>query len=543
MQTASVIGREFAFRILQAVAILKEDLKSSLHTLQDLEFIYEKSLFPELEYIFKHALTQEVAYNSLLIKKRKETHERVGQAIEQIYADRLDEFYEMLAYHYSLSENNQKAYEFLKLAGDKASRNYANWEAIKFYREAIRVLDAQPENAERKRVKIQLILSIINTMWILGYPEGIGAQEVMQEAERLAKEISDESSLTKIYSKLGHYHAMKGSLLLGIEYSEKCFNLAEKIKDIDVMVLVARDVCAIHFLAGNYSKVVDLALRALRLLEEHHREKDFFGRSINMYSDLSGYCGHALGLLGKFEEGKDLLEKGLRNALEVTNDKWAMGWVEFNHSALSFFKGDSDATIYFAQQAIKHIEEASVNPILGSAWILLGGGYYLLGDFESAKNHSEKGLKVQKEVGVPVALPLHYWFLSLIHSALGDLEQARVCTEEGLRLAKNFNTRGYEGLLLIMLGSIKGKLDLTHMSEAQQQIRKGITILEELRLRPLSAIGYLLSGELFADAGRREEAMENLKKEEALYLEMEVTPKSYWLKRTQEALGIMKLRK
>ncbi len=101
MQVASVIGRDFAFRILQMITGMREELKSHLLNLQGLEFIYEKRLFPELEYIFKHALTQEVAYNSLLLKRRKEIHERIGQAIEEIYAERIEEFYEMLAYHYA----------------------------------------------------------------------------------------------------------------------------------------------------------------------------------------------------------------------------------------------------------------------------------------------------------------------------------------------------------------------------------------------------------------------------------------------------------
>jgi predicted ATPase len=87
MQVASVIGREFAFRILQAISGMHEELKSSLLNLQGLEFIYEKSLFPELEYIFKHALTQEVAYNSLLLKRRKEIHEKIGRAIEELYPE------------------------------------------------------------------------------------------------------------------------------------------------------------------------------------------------------------------------------------------------------------------------------------------------------------------------------------------------------------------------------------------------------------------------------------------------------------------------
>ena len=105
MQVAAVIGRCFAFRILETITGMQEELKSCLLELQGLEFIYEKTLFPELEYIFKHALTQEVAYNSLLLKRRKEIHEKIGRAIETLYAERLEEFYEMLAYHYSRSDS------------------------------------------------------------------------------------------------------------------------------------------------------------------------------------------------------------------------------------------------------------------------------------------------------------------------------------------------------------------------------------------------------------------------------------------------------
>ena len=114
MQVAAVIGREFAFRLLETITEMKENLKSGLLNLQGLEFIYEKSLFPDLEYIFRHALVQEVAYNSLLIQRRKEIHEKIGRAIEQLYPERLEEFCEMLAYHYSKSGNPAKAYVYLK---------------------------------------------------------------------------------------------------------------------------------------------------------------------------------------------------------------------------------------------------------------------------------------------------------------------------------------------------------------------------------------------------------------------------------------------
>ena len=146
MQVAAVIGREFAFRILETITEMKEELKSGLVNLQGLEFIYEKSLFPDLEYIFRHALVQEVAYNSLLINRRKEIHEKIGRAIESLYPQRLEEFCEMLAYHYSKSGNLAKAYEYLKESAKKAVRNDALFEAVRFYKEAMEVLSQLPPN-------------------------------------------------------------------------------------------------------------------------------------------------------------------------------------------------------------------------------------------------------------------------------------------------------------------------------------------------------------------------------------------------------------
>ncbi len=160
MQVASVIGREFAFRILQAITEMKQDLKSNLLNLQGLEFIYEKSLFPELEYIFRHALTQDVAYNSLLLNRRKDIHERIARAIEKLYPERLEEFHEMLAYHYSKSGNLPKAYECLKESGNKAVRNDALFEGVQFYEKAMECLSRLPQTEENKREQIDLVISM-----------------------------------------------------------------------------------------------------------------------------------------------------------------------------------------------------------------------------------------------------------------------------------------------------------------------------------------------------------------------------------------------
>jgi predicted ATPase len=153
VQIASVIGRDFLFRLLRMISDMGETLQTYLMKLQSLEFIYEKGLFPELEYMFKHILIQDVAYHSLLTNTRKQFHERIGNAIEDLYKGRLDEHCEELAYHYQQSGSREKALEFLILAAKKAAGRFANVEAMNFCKEALKMLDQLAETEENQKLR------------------------------------------------------------------------------------------------------------------------------------------------------------------------------------------------------------------------------------------------------------------------------------------------------------------------------------------------------------------------------------------------------
>ncbi len=137
VRRAAVIGRAFLFRVLNAILEDDQDLEGQLDQLQSVELILEKQRVPELEYIFKHALSQEAAYEGILLQERQEMHARVGRAIEKLMADRLDEFYGLLAYHYSAAEQWEKAQEYLFKAGDQAGRMAADAEAVAHYLQAM----------------------------------------------------------------------------------------------------------------------------------------------------------------------------------------------------------------------------------------------------------------------------------------------------------------------------------------------------------------------------------------------------------------------
>ncbi|HXW84917.1 MAG TPA: adenylate/guanylate cyclase domain-containing protein, partial [Candidatus Binataceae bacterium] len=137
VQLASVIGRQFLVRLLERVAGLTGKLDGLLRELKSLEIVYEQGLLPEPAYIFKHAVIQDVAYQSLLVQRRKELHRAVGEAIEELYRDRLSEHYAELAHHFIRGELWVKAIEYSTLAGDQAARVFANVEAKKHYSNAL----------------------------------------------------------------------------------------------------------------------------------------------------------------------------------------------------------------------------------------------------------------------------------------------------------------------------------------------------------------------------------------------------------------------
>jgi tetratricopeptide (TPR) repeat protein len=526
MQVASVIGRDFAFRILQIITNMREELKSYLLNLQGLEFIYEKSLFPELEYIFKHALTQEVAYNSLLLKRRNEIHDSIGRAIEELYANRLEEFYEMLAYHYSKSNNQQKAYEYLKLSGEKAAGNYANWEAYGFYKDALAVLNRLPETEENKKSKIEILLLIGGMLLILGYPED--SLHILQEGQRLSEELEDKKSLGIFFTYIANLYNLKGDYLLAIEYGEKSFREAEKTKDIEVMVPIAMMLCSAYQFSGLYIKIIDMAPKVINLLEKTKRESDFFSTPLNPYSFFCGYYGAALGYLGNFDEGTALCEKGLRNAIE-TGDIINLGFSEVAFSSLFMVKGDGKLTVEHAQNGIRYSEEANWPLLISMTLLGLGCGYYFLGNLESAQENIEKGLKIYKDSGVEAISSASYYYLSMVLYDLGNLQKAQINAEKALELSQRKNERHFEGRAKIALGRILGHAVPSQKDQGEEYILQGIKIHEELKLRPVFGHDYHCLGELYADTGQKVKALENLKKAET---EFKIMGMDYWLART-----------
>ena len=194
LQVASVIGRDFPYRLMGAVMELGDELRTHLANLVALDFLLERTLYPEPEYSFRQALAQEVAYESLLKPRRREIHGRIARAMEQVYADRLEQYYELLAHHWELSDTPARSISYLVLAGEKSNQCMAASAAVDFFTRALGQIERTGEPADPGLV-LRIRAGRADPLQSMGKIEE--SFEDYQEVMRLAKEMGDDQTVLK----------------------------------------------------------------------------------------------------------------------------------------------------------------------------------------------------------------------------------------------------------------------------------------------------------------------------------------------------------
>jgi class 3 adenylate cyclase/tetratricopeptide (TPR) repeat protein len=530
MQVASVIGRDFAYRILQTITGMQEELKGHLVNLQGLEFIYEKSLYPELEYVFKHALTQEVAYNSLLLKRRKQIHERIGKAIEELYPDRLEEFCEALAHHYSTAENWEKAFQYLRLSAEKAQRSYSTREAFRYYSEALSALGRLPDTEENKRARVDITLSMPSVMTALNFPEGSLA--IAEKALRSAEILGDRTAAAQLYAFVGIVHLYAGRNAEALKYNRQAFELAEELGDEATVSRVASRLCTLHFNFGEAAPAADVAARAIVLMDKAQAVPAGPIPEVDRYVVLLYILGWARALLGDFDEGDRFCREAIRRASEIRS-QYSLEITHMVAATVAAYRGKAETLLQHAREAGRLCEEAQMPVFSGTCLMLQGWGHLYQGDLAAAGEYARKSISLISDLGSEFQLPPAYVFAGLVSAESGELSQAHHSLEEAVKLARAHNQRHMEGHARMSLGWVLALEDSSRIAEAEQMILEGLKMVEDLQIKPLQAIGHLCLAETYSIAGQRERAVASLKKAHGMCQEMGM---DYWLARTEKAL-------
>ena len=266
LQTLAVLGREFPFGLVRRVTLRPDDeLERMLSGLQAGEFIYEQPAAGDVEYTFKHALTQEVAYNALLIERRKLLHERAGVALESMFADQLEDHLDELAHHYSRSDNAAKAVDFLGRAGLAAAQQAAHSEAIGCFTKALELLQQLPDGASRDCQELELQMALSESSFVAIGLRAFEREPALVRARELSERLGDNVRLMEALLALAHLRFNQRDFGAARELAERVLIMSEEASAPVILAGTHSVLGLVRFATGDFAATVSIFERAVEL--------------------------------------------------------------------------------------------------------------------------------------------------------------------------------------------------------------------------------------------------------------------------------------
>jgi class 3 adenylate cyclase/predicted ATPase/ribosomal protein L40E len=487
LQSASVIGENVPLSLLQAVVDMSEEgLRRSVAHLQAAEFFYETSLFPELEYTFKHGLTQQVAYGSLLQERRRILHIRIAEAIERLHPDRLAEQVELLAHHALRGEVWEKAVAYLRQAGAKAAGRSAYGEAINFFREALGALDHLPESKQKLGAGIDIRVELGPALAAKGGYSTPEVEETYSEARDLCRRLGEPPQLFPVLWGLARLYDFRGKPEAAREIGGQLLSLAERVKDTGLLLEAHHTLWATSFNLGELSSVLKHTEHGIELYDpkQHRQHASLYGGH-DPGVCCANHAARALWLLGYPDQALKRSQQGLALARQLSHPysmALSLYWAAWVHQlrgevetfrervetgqALSeefgFLRWKAESTIFLGwrlvhkghlDQGIEGIRQGISS--LGARASAREGAYYstLLAEAYSKADLTDDGLNVITEALVSAHKTGIRYYEAELHRVKGELllrqavpaeKVAETCFQEALKVAQNQGAKSLE---------------------------------------------------------------------------------------------------
>jgi tetratricopeptide (TPR) repeat protein len=407
LQAASVLGREFSARLLARIWKGPSPPAPLLRDLQRWEFVYEMPSAEEPIHLFKHALSQEVVYQSLLTTRRQALHGAAGHALEALYDGRLEDAYPNLAYHFSQSGESAKAIEYLSLLAAKAAARYAHAEAVKALYEALDHAERLPP-ADRDRAALEVVRQLaVSLLPLARFPE---ARELLARHHHRLAALGDSPLAAQIDFWLALNHSYLGDQDAAAEAARRAVEMARQCKDLETegkaLYVLARD----GFVSGRFAEAIAHGLDAVALFsqtgERWWRGQTHWAIGFNQYA------------LGLFDEA--LAEMAAAHAIGEALEEprldtsWSVGYF---HASM----GDAEAGIEACRRGL----ERSRDPLnTTAAQGFLGYAYLEKGDLAAARESLEKAVSTFEATGFEQLAGWLATFLAEVNARQGRFDEA-----------------------------------------------------------------------------------------------------------------------
>jgi class 3 adenylate cyclase/tetratricopeptide (TPR) repeat protein len=547
LQEASVIGRAFLYNIIREITQLREQLDRCLSGLERLDLIRMKSLEPDLEYIFKHALTQEVVYNGLLKKERREIHERTALMMEKLFRDRLSEFFETLAFHFAQGQSVYKAVDYLMKSGEKSLKRYAVEESHKYFKEGFELLSNKlAKTKDEEALLIDLFIKWALVFYYRGDFKGM--VDLFTAHVDLAESLNDKARLGMFYAWLGFSIYGIGKPTDAYPYLSKALSIGEEI---DSQQIKGYACCWLTWTCAE----LGLLDEAIAFGERAQQISSLLESDPYLYFKSLGGIGHTHMYKGEkkrnFEIGKTLIEYGRKhsNIRCLVVGHISMG---YGH----FAAGDFESAI----KCFRSATEVSADPFYYQ-WsrLDLGMSYLLRGQLQEAQETLQEVVSYCQNLSCGILQPVAFAFLGVPLIAKGHMREGLGMIEDASQSLLDNDRKSFYSLSQHILGKVflniverAEPISITAMAKnigflvknvpfaskrAEDHFKKAIEIAKEIGAKSTMGMAYLDLGLLHNTKGRTEQAKKYVS--EAIQI-FEQTEAEGFLKQAKEALASLK---
>jgi tetratricopeptide (TPR) repeat protein len=502
LQFGSVIEREFSYELIKQVSEQSErELLSRLSVLKDAEVIFERGIYPESTYIFKHALFQEVVYNSILTRRKKQLHNKIGHAIEQLYKNNLHDYYGVLAKHFVNSESFENAANYCRLAGKKSEKAGSINDAISYGEKQVVCLERLPISKDIKK-------NLINARTVLGLyymqlNDYSNAKEAVDPIFNLVTKKKYKRRFCQMLCILGGYHThISEDISKAIEYLEKAIKIGQEINDLISLVVANTLIGTCLYWNGEFEKALTHFEKALEI--------NVMAKSLWGISTIKSYIACFVYLpSGKINLGYKTSHEALRIADE-SGDIFSKAHAHYAHGVIYYGKGYLKEAEQHLLKAVDFCERINETTFATVSYLNLGYVYFDMEEHRKSQEHIERAIYPFRNFRMSPSF-FNLCKISLAMAKIMNYEKD-INLNEVFECYEANNVKRFAGIGAAGIYKILLNIDDQRVTEAEKWIKKAIEA--DTRYGMMFHLGrdYALYAELFNRKGDLPRARENLSK-------------------------------
>jgi len=489
--------------------------------LQAAEFLYESNLFPELEYTFKHALTNEVAYGALIHERRTYLHRRVVNALVAVTEPLPYDHVEKLAHHAFHGQLWDQATLYSEQAGRRALAKSANHEAVRFLEMALGALRDRDETRQSLEQSIDIRLLLRNAFFLLGDFDKLYA--TLRDASRIAERLGDQRRLGRVLNFVATYHALIGQHDQAIAACQRALALTSEDRELNIVTHYYLGQ-SYHFI-GQYDDSLNVLGRVLEQVSHEHYKFERFGTASILSVIARMYMVQCLAQLGDFEKGLSIAGQAIQIAKEAVHP-YSLAYATCSVGLLLLIKGEINSATQTLEDAMRQCQQSEIKVLLPQIASYLGLAHALANRFDDAMPLLQKAEEETARIGRKAGQALRVVWHGLASLLADRMTEADRQAEKALQLAIDTKEQGHQAWALFLKGAIAVRKEKTRIGQAQNHFDQALALANSLRMNPLQAHCHFGLSELYQLDGKVELARSESNSAAKLYQQMGMT---FWL--------------